>query len=138
MLGYILAAILVIYFFFFWPHFENLPPRSARIRRQRLAGKFGLHDKPSVGRIYLTDCQKNELINCINYTDNATFKKISNSNYFYLVESRRSILSLYCAINKPKEYVDFDKLKEPNFIKIQISEHLLIRFLTELNPLRKV
>ena len=96
MFGYIFSAILLVYFCVLWPNFEILPPRSARIKRQRLAGKLGLHDMPSIGELDLTQGQKEDLINCVVFTDGQTFAKICNSKHFYLVESRRSVLSLYC------------------------------------------
>lgn len=138
MLGYIFSAVVLVYFFVFWPANDNLPPRSMRTRRQRLAGKHGLHDTPSVGEIFLSSSHKEELVSCITFTDGATFEKIANSTHFYLVESRNSILSLYCAIDEPSEPVTYETLASKNFIRIQIEEHLLIRFLTELRPLRNV
>lgn len=138
MLGYITTVLLLIYFFVFWPRFENLPPRTLRTRRQRLAGKHGLHDKPSVGEIHLATSHKEELMSYVTFTDGHTFSKIANSNHFYLVESRNSRLSLYCSVDKPLNPVTYDALIDGDFIRIQIEEHLLIRFLTELNPLRRM
>lgn len=133
MLGYVIAALLLVYFLGLWPHFEGLPPRSARIRRQRLAGAFGLHDNPSVGELYLTPSMRQELCNNVTYTDAQTYSKISNSNHFYLVESRKSVLSLYCGIHDYIGKLDYNTLQSTNFIKVPIEEHLLIRFLKELN-----
>lgn len=132
MLGYVVAALLVIYFFFLWPHFEGLPPRSARIRRQRLAGDFGLHDTPSVGELYLSNAKRQELLKDIAFVDSKTYSLISKSKHFYLVESRKSVLSLYCSIYDYIGTVDFKALQSENFIKVPIEDHLLIRFLREL------
>ena len=138
MLGYVIAGVVLFYFFVLWPNFDNLPPRSRRIKRQRLAGKHGLHDKPSVGEIYLAPSHKEELLSYIMFSDAITYSKIANSKHFYLVESRNSVLSLYCAIEEPSVAVDYTQLQSSNFIRLQIQEHLLIRFLTELRPLRGV
>ena len=137
MLGYVIAAVLIIYFCFLWPNFEGLPPRSARIRRQRLAGDFGLHNNPSVGELQLDDIKRKELLSCITFTEHETYSKISNSKQFYLVESRKSILSIYCSINPYIGNVDHNILQNSNFIKIPIEEHILVRFLKELNPKRR-
>lgn len=137
MIGYVIAALLLIYFFGLWPHFEGLPPRSARIRRQRLAGDFGLHDTPSVGELNLTTSKREELLHNITFTDNKTYSQISNSKHFYLVESRKSVLSLYCSIHEYIGDVDFNALQGSNFIRVPIEEHLLLRFLKELKHQRK-
>lgn len=138
MLGYILAVLLLIYFFGFWMHIDGLPPRSARIKRQRLAGKYGLHDKPSVGRLFLTEEDKTELISIVTFTDSGTFSDIFAARFFYLVEERNSILSLYCANEKVSDDVTYEQLQNKPYIKVPIEERLLVRFLTERNPIRLV
>lgn len=138
MLGYILAVLVLIYFFVFWMHIDGLPPRSARIRRQRLAGKYGLHDKPSVGRLFLTEEDKTELISIVTFTDSGTFSDIFASSFFYLVEERNSILSLYCTNEKVSDDVTYEQLQSKPYIKVPIEERLLVRFLTERNPIRLV
>lgn len=137
MLGYIIAVLLIVYFFVFWPRFENLPPRSMRIRKQRLAGDFGLHNTPSVGKLTLSDLERNELLSNITFIDHETYSKICKSKQFYLVESRKSVLSLYCSVNEYIDNVNYSVLQSPNFIKIPIEEHLLVRFLKELNAKKK-
>ena len=132
MFGIVVAIIVIIYFFVLWPRFEGLPPRSARIKRQRLAGDFGLHDTPSVGELHLNSLMRQELINNVTYTDAKTFSIISNSDHFYLVESRKSVLSIYCSIHEYIGDINYVALQTSNFIKIPIEEHLLIRFLEEL------
>lgn len=136
MLGYVIAAFLIIYFCFLWPNFEGLPPRSARIRRQRLAGDFGLHNNPSVGELHLDDSKRKELLSSITFTDHETYSKISKSKQFYLVESRKSVLSIYCSINDYIGPVDHNILQNNNFIKVPIEEHILVRFLKELKQQR--
>ena len=124
MVGYIVAGIVLVYFVILWPRFEGLPPRSARLRRQRLAGKLGLHNTPSVGE---------ELLNLIMFMDADTFSKIYNSQHFYLVESRNSVLTLYCSVKEPLENVDYSALQTDTFMRVLIEEHLLVRFLNELD-----
>lgn len=138
MLGYILAVLVLIYFFGFWLHIDGLPPRSARIKRQRLAGKYGLHDKPSVGRLFLTEEDKTELISIVTFTDSGTFSDIFAARFFYLVEERNSILSLYCTNEKVSDDVTYEQLQNKPYIKVPIEERLLVRFLTERNPIRLV
>ena len=133
MIGYILAGIVLVYFLILWPHFEGLPPRSARLRRQRLAGKLGLHNTPSVGELHLTSSNREELLNLIMFMDTMTFTKIYNSKHFYLVESRNSILTLYCSVKEPVGKVDYRALQTDAFMRVLIEEHLLIRFLNELD-----
>lgn len=138
MFGYILAALVLIYFFGFWMHIDGLPPRSARIKRQRLAGKYGLHDKPSVGKLFLTESDKAEIIALVTYTDQVTFSKISECNFFYLVEGRNSILSIYGTSKKVSDDVTYEQLQSKPYIKVPIEERLLVRFLAERNPIRLV
>lgn len=138
MLGYILAILILVYFFGFWTHIDGLPPRSARIKRQRLAGKYGLHNKPSVGRLFLTEDDRAELVSNVTFVDQVTFLKIYTSKYFYLVEERQSILSLYCTAEKVDDNVTFEQLQTAPYIKVPIEERLLVRFLSERNPIRLV
>lgn len=138
MFGYILAGLLLVYFFVFWTHIDGLPPRSARIKRQRLAGRYGLHDKPSVGILLLTEDDKNELVSMVTFVDQRTFSEIHVSRYFYLVEERNSILSLYCTPEKVCDNVTFERLQNKPFTKVPIEERLLVRFLTEKKPMRLV
>ncbi len=138
MFGYILVVLLLVYFFGFWMHIDGLPPRSARIKRQRLAGKYGLHNKPSVGRLFLTEDDKTELISIVTFTDRRTFTNIFASQFFYLVEERNSILSLYCTNEKVNDDVTYEQLQSKPYIKVPIEERLLVRFLTERNPKRLV
>lgn len=138
MFGYILAALVLIYFFGFWMHIDGLPPRSARIKRQRLAGKYGLHNKPSIGKLLFTDADKAELVSMVTFVDQSTFSKICASKYFYLVEERNSILSLYCTSEKASDNVTFEQLQNKPFMKIPIEERLLVRFLSEREPIRLV
>lgn len=138
MFGYFLFAVLIVYFFFIWPNFDDLPPRTKRTNRQRIAGRLGLHDKPSVGRIFLTSSQREELLNYVCYTDNLTFSTIAKSKYFYLVEERKSKLSIYCSVYEPMEAVDYQSLQTKNFIRLNIEEKPLKKFLKEVQPLRKV
>lgn len=132
MFGIVVAIFVIIYFFVLWPRFEGLPPRSTRFRRQRLAGDFGLHDTPSVGQLHLNSSMRKELISNLTFTDAQTYSVISNSNQFYLVESRKSILSIYCSIYAYIGDVNYNVLQTSNFIKVPIEERLLIRFLKEL------
>lgn len=138
MFGYILAGLLLVYFFGFWAHIDGLPPKSARIKRQRLAGKYGLHNNPSVGRLFLTEDDRAELASNVTFVDQATFSKIHVSKYFYLVEERKSILSLYCTPEKVSDNVTFEQLQNAPYIKVPIEERLLVRFLSERNPIRLV
>lgn len=133
MVGYIVAGIVLIYFVILWPRFEGLPPRSARLRRQRLAGKLGLHNTPSVGELHLTSSSREELLNLVTCIDTDTFSKLYNAQHFYLVESRNSILTLYCSVKEPVENVNYRTLQSSAFMRILIEEHLLIRFLSELD-----
>lgn len=132
MVGYIVAVIVLVYFVILWPRFEELPPRSARLRRQRLAGKLGLHNIPSVGELNLTSSNREELLNLITFMDTDTFSRIYNSQHFYLVESRNSVLTLYCSVKEPTGNVDYRALQTDTFMRVLIEEHLLIRFLNEL------
>jgi len=136
--GYLIAIVVLFYFFVIWPANDDLPPKNKRTQRQRLAGKHGLHDKPSVGELWLAPSQKEELLSLITFMDGRTYSQIAKSNHFYLVESRRSILSLYCSVENPIGRVDYEMLQTKNFISINIEEHLLVRFLKELRPLKKV
>lgn len=139
MFGYILAIAMLVYFFLIWPNYENLPPVSKRTQRQRIAGRLGLHDTPSVGRLFLTSSQREELLNYVCYTDAQTFSSIAKANYFYLVEARKSELSIYCTPNKPIEtIIDYEALQSKNFIRLNIEEKHLRAFLKEVQPLRKV
>lgn len=138
MFGYILAGLLLVYFFGFWAHVDGLPPRSARIKRQRLAGKYGLHNKPSVGRLFLVEEDKTELLSIVTFVDQMTFSKIYASKCFYLVEERNSILSLYCSPEIILGNVTFEQLQNKPFMKVPIEERLLVRFLSERNPIRLV
>ena len=133
MVGYIVAGIVLIYFVILWPRFEGLPPRSARLRRQRLAGKLGLHNTPSVGELHLTSSSREELLNLVTCIDTDTFSKLYNAQHFYLVESRNSILTLYCSVKEPVENVNYRTLQSSAFMRILIEEHLLVRFLSELD-----
>lgn len=111
MVGYIVAGIVLIYFVILWPRFEGLPPRSARLRRQRLAGKLGLHNTPSVGELHLTSSNREELLNLITCMDTDTFSKLYNSKHFYIMESRNSVLTLYCSIKEPTGNVNYQALQ---------------------------
>ena len=133
MVGYIIAGIVLVYFLILWPRFEGLPPRSARLRRQRLAGKLGLHNTPSVGELQLTNSNREELMNFITFVDASTFSKIYHSQHFYVVESRNSILTLYCSVKEPIGKVDYNALQTDCFMRILIEEHLLVRFLSEIS-----
>ena len=133
MVGYIVAVIVLVYFVILWPRFEGLPPRSARLRRQRLAGKLGLHNIPSVGELNLTSSNREELLNLITFMDTDTFSRVYNSQHFYLVESRNSVLTLYCSVKEPTGNVDYHALQTDTFMRVLIEEHLLIRFLNELD-----
>lgn len=132
MVGYIVAGIVLIYFVILWPRFEGLPPRSARLRRQRLAGKLGLHNTPSVGELHLTSSNREELLNLITCMDTDTFSKLYNSKHFYIMESRNSVLTLYCSIKEPTGNVNYQALQSSGFMRVLIEEHLLVRFLNEL------
>lgn len=132
MVGYIVAGIVLVYFLILWPRFEGLPPRSARLRRQRLAGKLGLHNTPSVGELHLTSSNREELLNLITCMDTDTFSKLYNARHFYIVESRNSVLTLYCSIKEPIGNVNYQTLQSSGFMRVLIEEHLLVRFLNEL------
>lgn len=139
MIGYVFAIVLLVYFFLIWPHFDNLPPQTERTKRQRIAGKLGLHDRPSYGRIYLTQKQKEDLLGYITYTDNRTFGIIAKSDYFYLAETRKSELSIYCSVGDILVPDSYKMLQDKNlFIRLNIEENALIRFLKDIQPLRMV
>ena len=139
MIGYILAIALLVYFFLIWPCYDNLPPQTERTKRQRIAGRLGLHDKPSFGRIYLTKKQREDLIQDVIFTDNATFSAIAKADKFFLVESRKSELSIYCSTGVIDEPDSFEMLQDKKlFVRLNIEEKVLIRFLQEIQPLKKV
>ena len=139
MAGYIIATILLVYFFLIWPNYDNLPPQTKRTERQRIAGKLGLHDKPSFGRIVLTSTQREELLNYVIYTDSRTFSQIAKSEFFFLVEERKSNLSIYCSIEAITNPVNYDMLQNKKlFIRLNIEEKPLKKFLKEVQPLRQV
>ena len=116
MLGYIFAIAVLVYFFIIWPKNDGFPPITQRTLRQRLAGKLGLHDTPSVGELFLSDEKKYELIDNLTYTDATTYATVAKSNHFYLVEERQSVLSIYCSRENPIGPVDYSIIKTRNFL----------------------
>lgn len=112
--------------------FQNDIFDTQRARRHKLAGKLGLHNNPSVAELHLSNASKDELVGLIEGCDTETFKKVSRSNHFYLVESRNSMLSMYCSIEDPINAVTYKDLQTDRFLRIRIQDFVLERFLRDL------
>ena len=142
MFGYILAGLVVFYFFAVWPFFEGLPPKSKKITRYYLekyhvATKFGLYSEPAVGEIYISPRALNVLCSLISYMNATMYTEIVNSQHFYLTHSNSTELSLYCTQEHPKGEVTYKIIEKSDFIKIPVEERILIQFLKDLSPQRR-
>lgn len=109
-----------------------------RQNNKRIAEKYGISDSCKAVRLYLTSTQKEELLNHVFFTDGKTFSKIVKSRYIYLVQPNDSVFDLFCSEEDPKVPLSAELFNDKRFIRIQVEDNYLIKFLSIITPIRAV